>query len=194
MTHFDEPFWNLAQAAAWVVYREEKLVDSLANPTAESFAAIGMYRTTWPDHRKQHGRLSALHNALSDGRLRAEGYHEDAPDKVAVIPAEAWSDLSLHPPSAYDRRYPGKMYEPWKDIRVKSANVKKLWRGTDERLGRTKFDWGKIRVIYEDLKVRNPDISQNMLIQEIQLEYASRRKNDKAPSRSSIRTKIKTWQ
>ena len=83
MTHFDEPFWNLAQAAAWVVYREKKLVDNLADPKAGSFAAIGMYPSLWPDHRKQHGELSALHNALSDGRLKAKGCHEDEPDTLA---------------------------------------------------------------------------------------------------------------
>jgi len=145
MTHFDEPFWNLAQAAVWVVYREKKLVDNLANPKAESFAAIGMYPTMWPDHRKQHGKLSELHNALSDGRLQAKGFHEDAPDKLAVIPAEAWSDLNLNPPSAYDRRYPGKMYEPWRNIRAKSTDVKNLWRGLDEKKDKTQYDWDEVR-------------------------------------------------
>lgn len=192
MTHFDEPYWNLAQAAAWVVYREKKLVDDLTNTDAESFAAIGMYPTIWPNHRKQHGKLSALHNALSDGRLQAKGHHEDAPDTLAVIPSEAWSDLNLHPPSAYDRRYPGKLFQPWKDIRVKSADVKKLWRGIDERLGRTKFDWGKIRGIYEDVLKRNPDYSQNKLIEEVQLEYQTKFSNEH-PSRSAIQNMIKTW-
>jgi len=192
MTHFNERYWNLAQAAAWVVYREKKLVDGLADADAESFAAIGMYPTMWPNHRKQHDNLSALHNALSDGRLRAKGYHEDAPDTLVVIPPEAWSDLNLHAPSAYDRRYPGNKYEPWKGIRVKSADIKKLWRGTDERLGRTKFDWDKIRAIYEDVLKRNPDFSQNELIGDIQLEYQAKFPKD-SPSRSAIQNKIKTW-
>lgn len=192
MTHFDAPTWNLAQAAAWVVYRENKLVDNLIYSTAESFAAIGMYRNMWPEHRKQHGKLSALHNMLSDGRLKAKGYHEGAPDTLAEIPAEAWSNLDLHPPRTFDHQYPRKRYEPWKDIRVKSADVKKLWRGTDECLSRTKFDWGKIRAIYEDVLKSNPDFSQNQLIEDIQLEYETKFSKE-PPSRSAIQNKIKTW-
>ena len=192
MTRFDEPHWNLAQAAAWVVYRETKLVVDLANPTAESFAAIGLYPTMWPDHRKQHGKLSALHDALSNGHLRAKGNHEDAPNRLEVIPSDVWPDLNLHPPSAYNRRYPGKMYEPWKDIRVQSADVKKLWRGTDELLGRTKFDWDKIQAIYNEVQKNNQDFSQNKLIEDIQLEYQARFSKE-PPSRSTIQNKIKIW-
>lgn len=192
MTQIDEPFWNLAQAAAWVVYREKKLVDDLGNADTDSYAAIAMYPTFWPDHRKPHGKLSGLHYALSDGRLEAKGCHTDKPNERVAIPSDYWPDLNLHPPKAYGIRYPSNKYEPWIKIRVNSADVKKLWRGTDERLGRTKFDWDKIKLIYEDVLRRNQEFSQNKLIEEIQLEYQIRYPGE-SPSRSTIQNKIKIW-
>lgn len=64
MTRLDKSFWNLAQTTAWVVYREKKLVDKLANPAAESYTALGQYQTMWPDHRRRHDNLATLHDAL----------------------------------------------------------------------------------------------------------------------------------
>ena len=192
MTRFDEPHWNLAQAAAWVVYRERKLVDDLGNADTDSYAAIRMYPTMRPDHRKQHGKLSALHNALSDGRLKANGYHEDAPDTLAEVPAEAWSDLNLNPPSAYDRRYPGKMYKPWRRIRIKSADMNKLWRGLDEKKDKTQYDWGEVRQLFKQVVTENPKWSTNKKINKT-IDLYSERHNGHYPSVTSIKRHMRGW-
>ena len=99
MTAFDEPFWNLAQAAAWVAYRETELVEQLANADEAAFTAFGLYPTMWPEGRTQYAQLSELHRALIEGRLASKGYQEDRPSKLTEIPREDWQDLNLRPPT-----------------------------------------------------------------------------------------------
>lgn len=85
MTEFDNPDWNLSQAAAWVVYREKALVEQCAKPTASSFSAIELYPSMWPNGRKQHGSLKDLHAALRGGEIEARGYHCDKHNSLAPI-------------------------------------------------------------------------------------------------------------
>jgi hypothetical protein len=47
MNEFYNPDWNLAQVAAWVVYREAALVNQLDNPGQHDFGAIGLHKTMW---------------------------------------------------------------------------------------------------------------------------------------------------
>jgi hypothetical protein len=192
MTAFDEPFWNLAQAAAWVAYRETELVEQLANADEAAFTAIGFYPTMWPAGRTQYAQLSELHRALIEGRLASKGYHEDRPSKLTEIPREDWQDLNLRPPYAFDQRYPGRRHEPWTHIRVVSADVKRLWRSTLETAGRTKFDWPAIRVLYEQARKTNPKFSQNQLIEEVQLAY-QQKYNKEPPSRTAFQRHIPEW-
>jgi putative transposase len=41
-------------------------------------------------------------------------------------------------------------------VRVKSADVLKLWRSSQEVQGRIKFNWDEIRQIYEEVKISKP--------------------------------------
>ena len=72
MGGFDHLFWNLAQAAVWVVYREKDLVDQMANADRDSYAAIGMYPSMWPKDRRRQANVNELYNAL----LTRVGLHE----------------------------------------------------------------------------------------------------------------------
>jgi hypothetical protein len=40
---FENSYWNLAQASAWVEYREKQLVDELAQADRAAYIAISMY-------------------------------------------------------------------------------------------------------------------------------------------------------
>jgi hypothetical protein len=75
MDSFDDKYWNLAQAAAWVVYREKELVTRFEHPTREDFRSLGMYTSMEPASRQRINSLGDLSLALSDERLQAWGYH-----------------------------------------------------------------------------------------------------------------------
>jgi hypothetical protein len=102
MPSSDQLFWNLAQAAAWVVYRERTLVESLVNPGPNAFGALGMYPKIWPKERKKVGSLSELHSALSAGRLIARGYRSG--ERVLSVfcepVSEKWRARTITPPTA----------------------------------------------------------------------------------------------
>jgi hypothetical protein len=84
---------------------------------------------------------SELGDALRSSRLSAKGRSGDPGSKMMTIPAIEWETLIVSPPSAC-RLLPNKTKDtPWHDIRVSSADVQKLWRGTSETTSRAKFDW-----------------------------------------------------
>lgn len=192
MTEFDNPDWNLAQVAAWVVYREAELVDLLSNAGAHDFGAIGMYETMWPVHRKFHGTLDNLKTSLRNGSIEAYGYHCDSPGKIEAVPKKAWADLHLRPPYAYKADDLTAKLQPWQNIRMDSTTVKKRWRSVYETSGRSRFDWHTIRSIYEDVQESNPDFSKNALILEAQGAYQDKFNRD-PPSRTSFNRNIKNW-
>ncbi len=57
MDAFDDKYWNLAQAAAWVIYREKKLVTQFEQPTRDEFMSLGMYPSMEPSFRHEVGSL-----------------------------------------------------------------------------------------------------------------------------------------
>jgi hypothetical protein len=189
MPSSDQLFWNLAQAAAWVVYRERTLVESLVNPGPNAFGAIGMYPKIWPKERKKVGSLSELHSALSAGRLIARGYRSGE-SVLSEIPNREWEDLHLSPPQAYDASRLAQKIEPWLLIRVDAADMQRLWRTESERSGRTRFDPDTLRVLYAEAKASNPGFSQNALIAEVQLAFTA--KTGRAePSHSTVQRALK---
>ena len=190
MTTHDQQYWNLAQAAAWVVYRENKLVEHMNSPEAGAFGAIGMYPTMGPKNRKALGKLQELHNALASGRLIARGYRTSAEHILADIPKREWASLHLAPPHAYDVSRLAQKIEPWRSIQVDAADVKKLWRSDLEVKGRSKYDHELIRSLYDTAKAVNPEMSQNELIGEIQKAYAEQTNRDE-PGRSTVQRAIK---
>lgn len=192
MSAFDQPDWNLAQAAAWVVYRERELVASLAYAPPLSFTSIAMYPTMWPPGRQEVGTLTDLRDALRSGRLVARGYHVDDPNNLKDIPREEWADLRLSPPNAYALGRPNAVREPWTAIRVDGATVKSLWRSVRDVSGRTRFDWPAIEGIYNELRALHSEMSDNELITEIQGAFGDKY-DQEPPSRSSIQNHLKIW-
>jgi len=191
-TPFDEKYWNLAQAAAWVEFRERDLVEQFAIADRESYKALHMYPSMWPETRKRLNSIDELHHALEEGRLTASGYHVGEPDRLAQVPAAEWMDLVISPPIAYVAGELSTQKQRWSDVRVLSADIKRLWRDIGEVSLRTEFDWQAIRAIYEEIVARQPSMSKNKLIEELQLEFSERLNKD-PPGRSSIQRRLKTW-
>jgi hypothetical protein len=191
MSAYERKHWNLSQAAAWVLYRDERWVKELAKDAGLSFGAMQLYPSLHPRPDPPIGSQKELHHALLDVRLVATGVRLKSNSDRQVIPEESWIDLHLHPPRAYRQL---DQFEPWTNIRVKGADCRKLWRGSDEKLSRTDYDWTKVRQIYDEVFARMPDASGNKLIEEIQEEYEACSKSGRsAPSRSRLQTKIKGW-
>lgn len=187
---FDSKYWNLAQASAWVEYRDKQLVIDFIVADRDAFMALGVYPSMWPAGRQRHGSVEDLRRALEQGRIESSGYRRNKPDNLEVIPAAEWSDLVIRPPLVSFAGQPNNV--PWNDVRVRSADIKRLWRSVRELEGRSRFDWAAIKRIHDELKSQNPEMTQNELILEIQGTYGDRFIKE-PPSRSSIQNKIKTW-
>jgi len=187
---FDDKYWNLAQACAWVEYREKQLVNDLSGADRNAYMALGMYTSMWPAGRQRHGSVEDLRRALEQGRIKSSGYRRNTPDNLEEIPAAEWADLQIRPPLVSFAGQPNN--QPWKAVRLLSADIKKLWRTDHEVTGRSKYDWTAIRTVYSDLSASNPDMSQNELIIELQGAFEERF-NKEPPSRTSFMRKIKTW-
>lgn len=191
-TSFDTKYWNLAQAAAWVEFRERQLVEDFGAADRDAYMALGLYPSMWPSGRERRGTVDELRRALEDGRLTAWGYRLEEPNHLTAIPTGEWTDLVITPPFARVAGRSSGDRERWTDIRVCSANMKRLWRGTHEVGGRTKYDWAAVQAIFTEVKTQNPEMSQNELITEVQGAFEDRF-NKGAPSTTSFKRKIKTW-
>ncbi len=190
MGAFDDKFWNLAQAAAWVEYRSQALVDEFESASRDAYVASKFY----PTHAdlKIVAALSELHRNLVNARITAWGRSREPGAEFEEISAIEWTNLRLDPPHATRRHPLSGTIEPWTDIRLESAALKKRWRSVHEITGRTKFNWKLIRGIHDQLKSANPEFSQNALIQEIELEYQAQ-SHKEPPSRSTIQRHLKDW-
>ena len=192
MDTFEDKFWNLAQAAAWVIYREKELVTQFERPTRKDFMSLGMYQSMEPSSRRKFSSLQDLSKALINERLQAWGYRANDTSSLKSIPGVEWPDLDLAPPFVYHAKERAQQFQPWTDIRVESAAVKKLWRSTIDKDDRSRYNKTTVERIFNNLRSKNPDISQNELISEIQVAYADQH-GGKEPSRSSIQRYIKSF-
>jgi hypothetical protein len=187
---FDDKCWNLAQACAWVEYREKQLVNDFSVADRNKYMALGIYPSMWPAGRKRHGSVEDLRRALEQGRIKSSGYRRHTPESLEEIPAAEWTDFEIRPPLVSFSGQPSN--QPWNAVRVLSADMKKHWRDVGEVSLRTKFDWAEIKTMYDAIVDRQPTMSTNKKIEELQLEFAERFNKD-APGRSTIQTNIKTW-
>jgi hypothetical protein len=187
---FDDKYWNLAQASAWVEYREKQLVEELAQADRDAYMAIGCYPSMWPAGRKRRGLIEELRRALEQGRVLASGYRRTTPEQLEEVPAAEWTDFVIKPPLVFFAGPPRS--PPWSAVRILSADMKRLWRSINEVDGRSKYDWGPIKAMFNEVKSLNPEMSQNELITEVQAAFEARLKKG-APSATSFKRKIKTW-
>ena len=187
---FDDKYWNLAQASAWVEYREKQLVEDFYVASRNAYMAIVMYPSMWPAGRERRGRIEDLRRALEEGRLISSGFRRGGQARLEDIPAAEWHDYDIRPPLISFSGQPQNI--PWERILILSADMKRLWRSVNEVEGRSRFNWAYIQAISNEVKTNNPEMSQNELITEVQGTFRDRF-NKEPPSRSSLQNKIKTW-
>jgi hypothetical protein len=125
--HFTD--WTLAQAAAWIVFRDMSIVERFAPPDAEHWSAFMMYdtmRTT-----KTYGSVGDLHEALRSGDVLAWGRCNITDAIVEQVPTMEWPSLSISPPDAFSYSPGGRREHPWRDIRLTSEAVREHWPHPD---------------------------------------------------------------
>ena len=166
MPIFDSRFWNLSQAAAWVVYRKRKLVEQFSVQSADGWRALVLY----PENERV-GDLDELVNALTLGKLTALGRGWGVNEKLEEIPAREWDDLEISPPFIYRSRPSGGRIEPWTGLKFKGGDLKKLWRSLADTEARTLYNWDPFDEIWEEQKRLHPLFSKNLLGSEPNLTY-----------------------
>lgn len=190
MTSFDNRYWNLSQAAAWVVYRSRALVDSFAIQSSGKWRRLVMYPTM--HSHKALGSIDALRQALISGRLEAMGRRREPDDKLEAIPAADWADLTVSPPRVTRQHHTAGTIEPWTDVRFESADLKRLWRGVLETTGRTRYHWDVLKNLWLEINERMSEASKNEKILELQAAYEALG-HKSAPARSTIQRHLARW-
>jgi hypothetical protein len=189
----DTRYWSFAQALAWTIYRRNDLVDYVGPGRGGRLSLVAAYPSQFSPPPERIGDGDALLQALRDGRLKATGIPASGDGLRREIPAEDWLRLKRHGASVFqisDDRL--QTLVPWRDITLRSASVKNLWRSGHEVSGRSKYDWYAIQRLYQELRASNPDFSQNELIIETQGRYQEEF-NKEPPSRSAFQRQIRTW-
>ncbi len=183
-------FWNLSQAAAWVVYRSSELAEDHAQTSHNKWIALNWYPTKHKN--KQAGCISELSKKLQEGVLTAYGRRSPNGISKEPIPDMDWQNLILSPPTAYLRDPIKGKIEPWLDITFKSGNVIKLWQSTSTKEQKRKFDKKILKELWEKNHTQNQNFAANELIEDIQLEY-SLNTGKKEPSRTTLQNYIRHW-
>lgn len=188
MSETDRDYWTLAEASAWVVFRDTSIVALFGPPDPESWAAYMMYPSHWT--APQVGQQLEIFTALAQGRLTATGRSGAPNARRESIPAEEWADLKPDVRGPYRRLPDCTKAEPWLDILVRRADVERLWRRQSEVEGRTKFQRGWFLDQYRLLKDNQPSLSENELIGELQEQFQDETKRE-PPSRTTIQRYLK---
>ncbi len=191
MQKFDARFWNLSQAAAWVVYRKRKLVEKFSEQTADGWRALKLYPKM--SEFEPVGDLNELSNALLQGSLTAWGRRNEIRDVLEAIPSREWDDLWISPPSIKRSHPMAGQIEPWTGLRFESSELKKRWRSLSETEGRTRYKWDVLEKMWREIVELHKGLSGNQIIEELQLAYEEKFGKGKAPGRTTIQDRIKRW-
>jgi len=180
--------WTLSQASAWVVFRDLSVVELFAPPNPESWVGYLSYPSMWTTDEK--GKPQDISNALRDGRLIATGRRSSRGAPREEIPAREWEDVVFDVIGPYRRLENGTKDEPWRDMLVESADVKRLFRGPTEVEGRSRFSKTWFQDRYPKLREAQPSVSINEQIAELQVQFQQETKRE-FPSRTTIQRYLK---
>lgn len=180
--------WTLSQASAWVVFRDLSVVELFAPPNPENWASYLAY----PTMRKagKIGEPLEIITALKAGDLVATGRRSSRGAPREEIPAREWEDVVFDVIGPYRRLENGTKDEPWRDMLVESADVKRLFRGPTEVEGRSRFSKTWFQDRYSKLREAQPSVSINEHIAELQVQFQQETKRE-PPSRTTIQRYLK---
>jgi len=139
-------------------------------------------------------KLSELANALENGILKAFGLPNDSKQQYIEIPNVEWSGLTIAPPIVYRQDAKSGKFEPWTDIKFRSADMKRQWPSEAQSKSRELYDWEAIEKIWRNIVTENPPpISERKIIILIQERYGEQESRI-PPSRSQMQKHMKEWQ
>ena len=186
-------YWTFAQALGWVIYRRNDVVSYVGPFGSGKLSLVAMYPSHFEPALENAGDGEELLNALREGRLTAKGKLANGDGVRREIPAEDWALLKRYGDAIYEAQNDrSSTSQPWRDITLESATVMKLWRSSTEVSGRSKYDWTRIKALFQDVCASNPDFSRNELIVETQGRYRDKF-NKEPPSRSSFQRRMRNW-
>jgi|TARA_B100002003_G_C13883945_1_gene431335 hypothetical protein len=193
MTIFDQTYWDLDQASLWIVFRNAELVEESVPPINRRVPTMLMYSRM--NDYEQVGTIIELSKTLELGNLYAYGRPTGGNTQVQQIPTVEWSSLILDAPIAYILDPKRGKIQPWTDITVKSADIKKEWPAEPKNTKhRELFDWEAIKMIWSSLeKGAQKPRSGRQLVRQIQDQFG-KETSLTPPSRSQIEKHIKQWQ
>ena len=192
MRSFEPEYWTVTQAAVWVVYRSPDLLEKCSDPPSESWHGLKMYPSM---HKYEEvAKLSELANALENGILKAFGLPNDSKQQYIEIPNVEWSGLTIAPPIVYRQDAKSGKFEPWTDIKFRSADMKRQWPSEAQSKSRELHDWEAIEKIWRNIVTANPPpTSKRKIIILIQERYGEQ--ESRIPlSRSQMQKHMKEWQ
>ena len=191
MPTFDSRYWNLSQAAAWVVYRDWKLVEEFLEQSTDRWRGLLIHPEV--HEYEPEGKLDELVHKLTLEKLTAWGFRKEVKGELEAIPSREWADLRISPPKVTRSHPKLGQIEPWTGLRFESSDLKKLWRGKLEVERRTRFRWDVLESMWHEIEKRCPDFSKNVKMEELVLEYEEKYGDGSAPARTTIQNRIKRW-
>jgi hypothetical protein len=182
-------FWTLIEAAAWVTFRDLRVVDRFSQARPGDWSAFLAY----PSERTQYeevGKPLELFDVLRAGALQAYGRPASQDGPIEPIPSIEWHDLIPDVDGPYRRAVSRTKIEPWLGICIKRADVERQWRGQDEIDGRSHFDSNWFKRGFAQLNEQHPKMSKNRLIEELQMQFKAETGRE-PPSRTQVQRYIK---
>ena len=139
MDGFDEPYWNVVQVAAWILFRDPKWVNeadedtSFHPPTMMFLAAVDLETPTDEAYQYPYtdGPEKILLNALQAGEVVAHGVRNNQ-GNLEKISREKWTDLVLFDdlkkgPYAAPRDFSRHNATQWYHLKFERSDVLKKW-------------------------------------------------------------------
>ncbi len=185
----EQLLWTLPQAAAWVMFRDMATVELFSPPAPQDWKAFLAYPTMRPD-QEAHGATTDLFDAIRAGKLTALGRRPSPGSMLEEIAVFDWQDLLPDVDGPYRRNASGAPEQPWLHIRVKRADMERLWRRPSEVEGRSRHPKAWFQQRFSKLRESQSGLSKNELITELQGQFYDET-NRPAPSRTTIQRYIK---
>jgi len=175
-------YWTLAQAAAWVMFRDMSIVARFTPPRAAQWCAYVFYPQYWtkfPVLDTEHDlfRMLGGGHLTANGRRSSDGVREP-------IPALNWADLVPDVDEGpYVSEASGRRVRPWTDILVSHSDIKRLWGPDPNSNGRSLYKETWIQRKYLD-HLRDGKRKEKA-IASVQVDYVDQFGGPE-PSRSTI--------